>query len=275
MICSARKCVYTVRDSDSQGFENLEVFFEERNFLEASAWIVFGAVWLATFTQSVSGFGSGLVTMAFLPAVIGIRAASPLVALFAGTLEAILFWRFRGAMNFRALWRLMLGAVIGIPLGILGARFVNERIVLTILGIVLVLYPLYAWVTPKLPRIPEGKWTFVIGVIAGVLGGAYNTSGPAVIIYGNSREWSPDEFKANLQTFFLLNDAVTITSHALSGNLTAFVWQNYFLIVPAIALGMGTGWFAERFVSPTQFRKLVLVLLMGLGARMIVASWLF
>ena len=81
--------------------------------LEASASVVFAVVLLATFTQSLSGFGSGLVTMAFLPAVIGIRSASPLVALFAGTLESFLFWRFRGAINLRALWRLMLGAVIG------------------------------------------------------------------------------------------------------------------------------------------------------------------
>ena len=225
--------------------------------LEASASVVFAVVLLATFTQSLSGFGSGLVTMAFLPAVIGIRSASPLVALFAGTLESFLFWRFRGAINLRALWRLMLGAVIGIPVGILGARYVNERIVLTILGGVLVLYPLYVWLTPQLPRIPEGKWTFVIGVMAGILGGAYNTSGPAIIIYGNSREWSPSEFKANLQTFFLLNDAVTIASHALSGNFTSFVWQNYFVILPAIALGMVSGFFAERFISSSRFRLMV------------------
>lgn len=237
-------------------------------------WTVGAVVFLAAFTQSLTGFGSGLVTMAFLPAVIGIRTASPLVALFAGTLEPILFFRFRSAINWRALRRLMLGAVVGIPLGILAARVVNERIVLTILGVVLIGYPLYALFTPKLPRLPEGRFTFVVGLLAGILGGAYNVSGPAVILYGNSREWSPAEFKANLQTFFVLNDAVTVTSHALSGNITPLVWQSYLGILPAIALGMVLGLFAERFVPPARFRQLVLGLLIVLGGRMVLATWL-
>ncbi|MBI5300957.1 MAG: sulfite exporter TauE/SafE family protein [Chloroflexi bacterium] len=242
--------------------------------MDVSSLIVFTVVLLATFTQSLTGFGSGLVTMAFLPAVIGIRSASPLVALFAGTLEAILFWRFRGSINLRALWRLMIGAVIGIPLGILGARFINERVVLAILGSVLVAYPLYAFFTPKLPRLPEGKLTFGFGVIAGMLGGAYNTSGPAVIIYGDSRAWSPAEFKANLQMFFLLNDAVTIASHALSGNMTPFVLQNYLQILPAIAVGMLAGFHAERWINPVRFRQLVLALLILLGVRMMLMAYL-
>lgn len=234
--------------------------------------LVFAVVLFAAFTQSLAGFGSGLVTMAFLPAVIGIRAASPLVALFAGTLESILFLRYRDALNFQAVWRLFATAMVGIPLGILGARLINERIVFTVLGLVLIAYPLYTLFTPKLPMVREGKITFGVGLVAGLLGGAYNTSGPPVIIYANSRGWSPQEFKANLQSFFLLNDAATITSHLLSGNVTAFVWQNYLLILPALAVGILAGFFLERFLNPQLFRRLVLVLLIVLGLRMVLAS---
>lgn len=240
--------------------------------MDSTSLIIFGAVLLASFTQSLSGFGSGLVTMAFLPAVIGIRAASPLVALFAGTLESILFLRYRSALSLQAVWRLFVAALFAIPLGILGARVIDERIVLTVLGSVLILYPLYALFTPRLPVAPEGKFTFGVGFIAGLLGGAYNTSGPPVIMYANSRGWSPQQFKANLQSFFLLNDAITIASHAVSGNLTAFVWQNYVLILPAIALGLVSGFWLDRFLNPQTFRKLVLILLIVLGARMIMSA---
>ncbi len=93
-----------------------------------------------------------------------------------------------------------------------------------------------------------------------------------MIIYGNSRGWSPYEFKANLQSFFLLNDVIVITSHAVSGNLTPFVWQNYFLVLPAIAIGMLAGFALDRFLDPQTFRKIVLVLLIVLGVRMIVGA---
>ena len=239
--------------------------------MDINSLIVFCVVLLATFTQSLTGFGSGLVTMAFLPAVIGIRASSPLVAMFAGTLESILFLRFRESINLQAVWRLLAAAIIGIPLGILGARIFNERVVLTILGFVLIAYPLYALFTPRLPQIKEGKITFSVGFIAGLLGGAYNTSGPPVIIYANSRGWSPHEFKANLQVFFLLIDAITIATHAVSGNITPFVWQNYWLIIPAIFIGLLAGFFAERFLSPSLFRKIVLGLLILFGIRMVLS----
>jgi uncharacterized membrane protein YfcA len=62
---------------------------------------------------------------------------------------------------------------------------------------------------------------------------------------------------------------MTITGHAVSGNLTPFVWQNYVLILPAIVLGIVAGLVLDRFLSPALFRKIVLVLLMGLGVRMI------
>jgi len=237
-----------------------------------STLIVFGAVLLAAFTQSFTGFGSALVTMAFLPAALGIRTAQPLVALLAGTLETILFLRYREALNVTAVWRLLAGALIAIPLGIAGARVMDERIVLTILGIVLVIYPLYALFTPKLPRVKEGTLTFGVGFVAGLLGGAYNTSGPPVIMYAHSRDWSPQEFKANLQAFFLFIDAMTITSHAVSGNITPFVWQNFVFILPAIFIGLVAGLALDRFINPARFRNIVLVILIVLGLRMMITA---
>ena len=226
-------------------------------------------IFLAIFTQSLTGFGTGLVSMALLPVFVGIRASAPLVALTAGTLELLLVIRYRDTLNVQSVWRLLSGAIIGIPLGIVLLRNLDERIGLTLLGIVLVAYPLYALFSPQVPKLEGRPWPYVFGFVAGLLGGAYNTSGPPVIIYGNSRRWAPAEFKANLQGFFLLNDALVITSHALSGNLTFLVWQNYLLTLPAIALGMFAGLALSRSINPATFRKIVLLLLIVLGLRMI------
>ena len=55
---------------------------------------VFIVIFMSTFVQSVSGFGLALVSMAFLPALIGIHAATPLVALYAILIEVVLLIRF-------------------------------------------------------------------------------------------------------------------------------------------------------------------------------------
>ena len=72
-------------------------------------------VFLAAFTQSLSGFGSALVAMALMPAVIGIRLATPLVAVLILVLEIVLIIRYRQSLDVQAIWRVVLAAVIGTP----------------------------------------------------------------------------------------------------------------------------------------------------------------
>jgi len=67
-----------------------------------------------------------------------------------------------------------------------------------------------------------------MGFIAGIIGGAYNTGGSPVIIYGNCRWWPPNEFKGNLQGYFLVTGLVIMLGHQISENLTVDVWK-YFL----------------------------------------------
>lgn len=225
-------------------------------------------VLLAIFTQSLTGFGSALVAMAVLPSLLGLQVAAPLVALVAATAELVLLLRFRSALTLQPIWRLAVGAVVGIPVGVLVLKQVNERITLTILGILIVGYALYALLHWKLPELKQPGWAFGFGFAAGILGGAYNTSGPPAVVYGDAIHWSPAAFKANLQAFFLLNDVLVVGTHGVTGNLTGQVWQLYLLSVPFLVLGIVAGRYCERFVNPAAFRRIVLVLLIVLGIRL-------
>jgi hypothetical protein len=229
-------------------------------------------IFFGVLTQTVTGFGSALVTMAVLPAMLGIQAASPLVALMAITLEVILLIRYRGAINLGAVWRLSLAAIIAIPIGIAAIRSISEDIVLTILGMVLVGYSVYALTAPRLPELKQPAWAFGFGFVGGLLSGAYNVAGPAAVIYGNCRGWQPAEFKSNLQAFFLINDLTVVAGHALAGNLTPIVWSNYLVALPAIVLGIFVGLKIDRRMNPIVFRKIVLVLLIVMGLRLIIGS---
>ena len=231
--------------------------------------LVFGIMFLAVLTQTVTGFGLALVSMALLSQWLGIQVAAPLVAMIAALLEITLLIRHRAALNWRAVWRLSLASVLGIPLGLLAVKMINEQVVLTVLGVVIVSYAVYALVSPRLPRLAWSGWAYGVGFIAGILSGAYNTAGPPVVMYGNSQRWSPAEFKSNLQGFFLLNDVFVIGGHALSGHLTPAVWGHWASALPSLALGLLVGLSVERFINPLVFRKIVLLLLVVVGIRLI------
>jgi uncharacterized membrane protein YfcA len=224
----------------------------------------------AAFIQSLSGFGSALVAMPLLLPMLGPEGAAPLMALVSGALQVVLLARYRQSLSLGAVWRLALASVLAIPLGVFLARLVPERLVFGLLAAVLVGYALYALLGLGMPAVRHPGWAFAAGAAAGLLGGAYNTDGPPVIVYGSCRQWPPQEFKSNLQGFFMVNNAVILASHAVAGNLSlgAPVWGNFLAALPALAVGAAAGLSLDRFVNAGLFRKIMLGLLVALGLRL-------
>lgn len=226
-------------------------------------------VFLAAFTQSLSGFGLALVSMALLPSVIGIHMATPLVALVAVAIETILLLRYRETLDVHAIWRVVLAALVGTPLGVLLLSNVDEKLALSILGIVISGYALYALLGLKLPRLEGSLWAYSAGLVGGLLGGAYNTSGPPVIVYADCRRWPPDVFKSNLQGYFIISSLAIMATHALNGNITLPVIKTFWWTLPFIGVGLLAGLSLDRWLNPVTFRKVVLVLLVLMGIRLI------
>lgn len=226
-------------------------------------------IFVAIFTQAVSGFGLALVSMPLLVAMLGIQMATPLVALVAFTAELLMLLRYRHAFNLRAVARLSVASVVGIPLGVYLLRRANPDAITALLGVIIIAYALYALFSPRLPELNHPAWAYGLGFVAGLLSGAYNTSGPPVVIYGTCRRWPPAGFKSNLQGFFLLNSCVTIAVHSLSGSMTRPVLQSYLQSLPAIALGLLAGFALDNRINQHTFRRIVLILLLLLGARLL------
>lgn len=223
---------------------------------------------LAALTQSLTGFGSALVAMALLPAILGLRVAVPLVALVALSLELLLLIRYRRSVQFSVVRPLALGAVGGIPLGILMLRNLDERVVLAVLGLVITAYAIYSLIEFNPPRMSHAAWPYAFGFLAGLLGGAYNVSGPPVVVYGTCARWNPQQFKGNLQGFFIFSSLTVAISHAISGNFTEDVWQVFPLALAALCLGYVTGITLDRYLNPSVFRTCVFLLLLVMGVKL-------
>ncbi len=226
-------------------------------------------IFFGAFVQSSIGFGLALVAMPLLVGILGIHTAAPLVAIVALVVEILILIRYHESFDFDVVKHLVIGAVLGIPIGIFAVRTIDGEIVNKLLGIIVIGYALYAFLAPKLPDLAGNAWAYTFGFAAGILGGAYNTGGPPVVIYGNCRRWPPDEFKSNLQGFFLVNGIVIIAIHALSGNLTGEVLQNFIYAVPGLALGLLAGFYLSKRINPDLFRNVVLVVLIILGVKLL------
>lgn len=227
-------------------------------------------IFAAVFIQAISGSGLALVSMPLLIGMMAPLEAATLVSLMAITVQMIMLSRYFRALTVRGLWRLIAGALIGIPIGILALSRLDEQIILTALGIFLVGYSLYSLFAPKIPEIKGKAWGFVFGLASGLLHGAYNTGGPPYVIYGVSQRWSLPQFKSNLQVLLMVNSASVVIAHLVAGHVTEAVLQYYVIAVPVILVGAFTGFFLDRFINEEMFRRIVLVVLLVIGISMLI-----
>lgn len=227
-------------------------------------------IFLSVLVQAVSGSGLGLVGMPLLVSVISPVEASALMALIAICTQAVIMLRYRSAIAFDGLWRPVAGALIGIPIGIVTLSHLDQHIILTLLGVILVVYTLYSLIAPQIPRLVNGNWGYVFGLASGLLHGAYNTGGPPYVIYGVSQRWSPPQFKCNLQVLLMVNGVSVLIAHFTAGHYTAAVWQDFLIALPMVGLGALAGFFLDRYINEVAFNKIVLVLLLIIGIKMLI-----
>jgi uncharacterized membrane protein YfcA len=134
-----------------------------------------------------------------------------------------------------------------------------------ILALVLIGFSLYSLVKPALHRLKSDKWAFLFGFIGGILGGAYNTNGPPVILYGILRGWKPESFRATLQSYFLPTGGAIMIGQGLAGLWTKTVITTYIYSLPLVFLAIFLGLKISRKIPAEKFNKYVYVMLLGLG----------
>jgi len=226
-----------------------------------TALIFFGA----TLISSTFGFGSALFAMPLLTLLLGISTATPLFGLVGPTISSIILLRNWRLVEFASAWRLVVATLAGIPLGVWLVTQVPEDLVTQLLGLFLVGFGIHRLVQWRLLKLDSARWAAPFGLVAGILGGAYNTNGPPIVIYGEMRRWSPTQFRATLQSYFLPTGLGILSSHALAGLWNERVFQLYGVSLPGILVAIAIGGWINHRLPTERFQSLLSVLLMLLG----------
>lgn len=228
--------------------------------------ILIGAViFLASLLQGVFGFAFMLIALPLLSFFVSMKAAVPLLSFFLALLSGILAFRFRGEFAFKNVQPLLFGAIIGIPLGIFFLIAFNDRIMKTVLGMLLVVYSVYSLFIRRVPfRLPA--WTgYIAGFSAGTLGGAFNITGPPIVFYISTQEWTKNNSVGSLNFFFCITSTVLLLFHAVIGNITREITVTFLELIPVMVTGMLVGVHIFKKVNEDNYRKGLFVLLIIMG----------
>lgn len=221
---------------------------------------VCGAVFVATVVQQVSGFGFALLAVPLSSLAIGPKDAVA-VAMAAGFVSSgKMAWGLRDRVQVPVLRRLLLGAALGLPVGVVGLALIPEdplRVGLAVVVVLMVVALGAGFRRPSThPRTQVGA-----GVASGLLNGSLGTGGPPVILLLQASETEQHSFRATTTSFFAVCDVVAIPLIVVSGAATSTGWWCAMASLPVLLVGDVLGSRLAYRIEPAPFRRLVLGLL--------------
>jgi uncharacterized membrane protein YfcA len=232
--------------------------------------VAVGVLFVATLARSTFGFGDALIAMPLLTLLVGIRSATPIIALIGSSVTLLIVWRSHARIDLTAIKRLTLSGPLGIPVGIWPFTALPAGLVTTALGISLILFGGYALWRPSVAVVSDARWTYPFGFIAGGLGGAYNMSGAPIVVYGTLRQWPPAEFRASIHGFYLPTGLLTLVGHGIGGLWAVTVWQIALMALPSAIVAVLLGERLNRAILSERFAPIIHAALILLGAALIV-----
>lgn len=217
-------------------------------------------VFLASFIQSLTGFGLVIVAAPFLMIFYEPKLVVLLVLVIttvSNTIQAPLLYK---DAKFKVIVYLVLGALVGQPLGIFMYKSISGMAVKFFVSFCIFLFLVLLQIF-KL-RIKEcNRNTFITGVLSGFLATTTGMAGPPLAIYLAYSTVSPQAMRATSITYFFFSNGCSIIAFYCGGiSLLPAVYESVYLL-PALGLGLVGGHVAFRYVPAERFRQIVFTIL--------------
>jgi uncharacterized membrane protein YfcA len=197
--------------------------------------------------------------------------AATLIVAFGLIVQGYSVWKLRRALDWRKLWPFVLGAALGVPLGVGILTWTNPAHVRAAVGVLLVLYSAYALLRPAIPPVKAGATAdAAVGFLNGVLGGITGLAGILVTIWCGLRGWPKDVQRTVFQPVAVAIFLMSAVWIGAAGAITAATIKLFLIGLPALLAGTWLGLKLFGRLDEAAFRRVVLALLLISGVVLII-----
>lgn len=230
---------------------------------------------VASFIQSVAGFGFGIFAMIFLPSLLKYTEAnvlSTMLSLSTSATVALSLWK-RIRIK-KIIWPL-LGFLPSVYLSVkfIGAQS-GDTVKLLLGAALLCLSVFFLFFSGKIRFNPTPLKGFLAGILSGVTGGMFSMSGPPVVVYFMQTEEDPEDYLATVSAYFLFSDTIAIATKAAAGFVTVNVWIGLLFGAVGMLVGSAVGKKARKGIKPEAVKRIVYMVMAASGLINIVTALL-
>ena len=234
--------------------------------VDAIIFISIGAAF-GGLVNGLAGFGTGLFALGWWLHVLPPTSAVALVVILSLVSGAQGVFAVRQALNWPRLARFVIPALLGLPLGFAMLAHLNASTLKLLVGVMLALFGGFFIARPSFKRWQKDHKLAdsAVGFIGGVLGALAGLSGALPTIWSALHDWQKSEQRAVLQPFNVLILSVVLLGFGWRGLLDHAVWLAVAIALPSSIIGVQFGIFIFQRLSESQFRQILIWLILTSG----------
>ncbi|MGB8896929.1 MAG: sulfite exporter TauE/SafE family protein [Pseudolabrys sp.] len=230
------------------------------------------ATFASALVAGLSGFAFGLIAASLWLYILSPLQTATLIIAFGLVVQGYSVWKLRHAIDWKTLWPFLIGAAIGVPIGVTILTWANPTHVRTGVGTFLILYSFYALFRPAIKPITAGG-PFAdtgVGLLNGILAGITGLAGILVTIWCGLRGWPKDQQRAVFQPAAVAIFAMSAVWLGAKVAVSPETIRLFLLGLPVLFAGTWLGLKLYGRVNEMTFRKVVLVLVLFSGTALVV-----
>lgn len=229
---------------------------------------------IAGFTQGLSGFAFGMVSMSIWVWVLDPHEAAALVVFgsLIGQLMAVFIVK-RG-FKFSLLWPFIAGGLLGIPIGVALLPTLDTNWFKLIVGLFLIVWCPSMLFNKSIPHLRgKNKWiNAIVGVVGGIMSGVGGFSGVIATLWCTLCGYEKDIQRNIVQNFSLSILSVTMVAYISTGLVATDMLPMFAVVLPAMLIPTWLGMRVYTKIHPDLFRFIILCLLTFSGISMLISS---
>jgi uncharacterized protein len=233
---------------------------------------------VSAFVQTLTGFGFAIVSVGALTQIPWIAHSSvfddiqPLAATLSGGIAWSLLLPEVRKVEWARLLPVIVASTVMTPVGAAALGHMDAVAVLRALGALIAGYVAFAVSDVTVPAAVGGRaGGWVMGAVAGFFGGAFDITGPALVVHGQAAGWG-EGFRRNLMAVVAVNSTVVVGCDFFAGRLADYYYLDFLKwAVPSVVVGMLAGQYVGKRLDPSGFKKVVLGTCFLMGLRLILS----
>lgn len=227
--------------------------------------LTFVIVLLAALIQACTGFGFAIIAIPLLILFYPAHYTITLSVLLSFISSLATIPRVRKDIDKVLLKRLLIGSLLGLPLGGIVYYMADVMWLKLIVGISIIAAAVFMMVRISVP-LGNGRR---IGFLSGFLTSSIGMPGPPIVLYLMSRNTEKHIFRGTSMAFYCLVYLISLALQFASGRFETDLLQDL-LLVPAIFIGQAIGTALHNKINQTWFRRVTFLLLIATGVNSLI-----